>query len=58
MVKDDGTINEETYMKLYSQEYYTKVIPAADDISNIMIIDTAPREYVIIRSGEDPQVKS
>tara|TARA_B100001057_G_scaffold7081_1_gene6456 strand:+ start:4442 stop:5986 length:1545 start_codon:yes stop_codon:yes gene_type:complete len=52
MVKDDGTINEETYMKLYSRilyESYSK----ADGISNIMIIDTAAREYVIIRSGKD-----
>ncbi len=52
MVKDDGTINEETYMKLYSRILYESY-SAADDISNIMIIDTAAREYVIIRSGED-----
>ena len=52
MVEDDGTINEKTYMKLYSRILYESY-SAADNISNIMIIDTAAREYVIIRSGKD-----
>ena len=52
MVKDDGTIDENNYMKYYSRILYESY-SAADSITNIMIIDTKAREYIIIRSGDD-----
>ena len=52
MVRDDGTIDEDTFMNLYARilyESYNK----ADGVTNIIIIDTKTRTYRIIRDSED-----
>ena len=52
MIMKDGTINKDTYMNHYSGILYESYAEA-DGVTNIMIIDTAARDYAIIRNGND-----